>query len=135
MKPEARLTQKFLKCISDHLSGRPECRKLEYRVAIGVQDPKMPSQVTFDELVNPDYNVKDHIYFYPPIDVYPSTHNRKKSDLQSILHHAIFKHYADELFDKSVDGSIYVKTDKLVPGVYIYQLSMNGKRRRWIRVR
>lgn len=109
-----KLTQKFLYSISDHLSSRSDCSKLNYSVTIG-------------------HNV---IYFEPPIQVCPSTHVRKRQARESIVEHIIFRHFHSTLYDGSDKfGNMQIRRDALVPGVYVYESSIDNKRRRWNMVR
>lgn len=109
-----KLTQKFLYSISDHLSSRSDCSKLNYSVTIG-------------------HNV---IYFEPPIQVCPSTHVRKRQARESIVEHVIFRHFHSTLYDGSDKfGNMQIRRDALVPGVYVYESSIDNKRRRWHMVR
>ena len=109
-----RLTEKFLYSISDHLSSRSDCSKLNYSVTIG-------------------HNM---IYFEPPIQVCPSTHVRKRQARESIVEHVILRHFHATLYNGSDEfGNMQIHKDALVPGVYIYESSIDNKRRRWHRVR
>lgn len=109
-----KLTQKFLYSISDHLSSRSDCSKLNYSVTIG-------------------HSV---IYFEPPIQVCPSTHVRKRQARESIVEHVIFRHFHSTLYDGSDKfGNMQIRRDALVPGVYVYESSIDNKRRRWHMVR
>lgn len=58
----------------------------------------------------------------PYVEVFPNIHDRKKSDKRSVISH-IFRYHMDK------------DNLNLTCGVYQYQKSVTGKRRRWIRVR
>lgn len=102
-------TKKLLICISRHLSGRKDCRQVEYVVHI-------------DE--------ESFITCLPNVHVFPDRHDRSKFSRSTIISHCITHHF-QELLKYPEFG---VDTDKLVTGTYKYQLSANKKRRRWIRI-
>lgn len=99
-EPLGMQTEYLLKCISDRLSGREDCRKVVYHVVI------------------------DHIgvRMNPNFTVFPNRYNRKeedKIDIVSWVH--IYKMKNALLSD-------------FVFGTYEYQLSSEGKQRRWRKI-
>lgn len=114
---KSELTKQVLTTIARHLSGRPDCKDLNYMVAIGTD------------------NVPDCIMFEPArIRVLPNRYKRHESDKVSVLTHVIRDHFQD--LYKGPDGLFNVKADtaKLVKGIYMYESSVDHKRRRWVRV-
>lgn len=92
----AKQTEELLKHISSRLSGRDDCKKLNYKVVISEQG----------------------IHMEPIVYVYPNRYKRKetdKIDIISFIHNQMSN----------------VKLDELVFGRYEYQLSIDGKNRRW----
>lgn len=111
------LTKDVLNTIAKHLAGRPDCKNLNYLVTIGPEE------------------VPDCIIFEPVrIRVLPNRYKRHESDKVSVLTHVIRDHFPD--LYKGPDGQFNVKadTDKLVKGVYVYESSIDHKRRRWVKV-
>lgn len=124
------LTQQFLKKITRRLSGREDCRGVEYLIGIGV--PIEEYQLSLRNTINPE----DYIYFYPDIYVYRDNKHRKDIDLFRVVDLILHKYYEKELVKgRDEFGDLQVDTSKLVRGVYKYQISVDGKRRRWVRYR
>lgn len=106
-------TRRFLLCISRHLSSRKECRKKNYTVLI----------------------CPDAVFFDPYIKVYPSRYHRKKESSVGIIEHVVLGHFYHSVYSHTDDsGTIFVQKDSLVPGRYIYQSSLDNKRRRWNKI-
>lgn len=61
-----------------------------------------------------------YIYMEPDVDVFPNTHSRSQSDKRSVINHILWQLYIE-------DSDL-----KFVPGIYVYQKSINS-RRRWTR--
>lgn len=97
-------TECFLQKISSRLSSRDECRQVEYLVT-----------VSDDGCV--DLQPKDYI-------VYPNRYCKQKGAHTGIVSHTI------NLPDMQSLSCKY----HLVPGKYIYKLSINKKRRKWCRI-
>ena len=97
-------TEAFLRCVSTHLSSREECKQLEL-VAI------------IDDSLHVKLLPQDYLIF-------PSRYKKK-----AINKIAVTEHVANEHFDNQV----YSDRFSLVPGEYIYKLSVNKKQRRWQR--
>ena len=96
---------------------------------IGVINEPEIMEFTSDELKNHE----DYIYFDPDIYVYRDRKHRKDVDLFRVVDLILHKYYEDELIKgRDEYGNLKVDTSKLVKGVYKYQISMDGKRRRWI---
>lgn len=124
------ITAEFLRCISDHLSSRKSCRKVEYEVYIGVVDSN-----TLE--IAPISSSKDsatRIYFFPEQYVYPDRRRRKHGDEVEIVEHVIQSHFYDELFAGYEEGRICCNMNNITPGVYRYVLSFDRKKRQWVRV-
>ena len=79
-------TDKFLHLISNHLSGRRDCRKVEYLV-----------------IVDPLY-----ISMYPNIQVYNDVHNRADCNKVSVIDHILNKH-ASEFDSNIIEGKYLYK--------------------------
>ena len=113
---KSKLTQKFLQCIAQHLSGRTDCKGVEYAVTIGHD--------LFRELA----------MIEPPKFVFPNKYKRSEIDRVPVLTHVARDHfpelyiYTDGMFGTHVDVS------QLVEGVYVYQSSVDKKKRRWVRI-
>jgi len=107
-------TKDLLHLIASHLSGRQDCRQVEYIVRIepinlyARNDGKVDIRHEFDVQIQPN------------ILVYPNRHNRKQR--VSVVAHVLGQHWGP--------GNI-----PLQAGTYLYQKSFNGRRRRWIRIR
>ena len=101
-------TKQLLTCFSSHLSGREECRRLEYRVTIA----------------------EDDIVAWPVVQVFPDRFRRKQADRSSILHHVIAEHFSWITCPKFSSFS-----STLVTGVYVYKLSDSKKRRTWVKIK
>lgn len=123
---KSKLTQSLLKCISDHLSGRKDCRRVTYRIAIGVKDKNQSATLSDDCII--DYMVA----FLPEIKIFPDTYHRKPTDKVSVISHVISEHFPELLYQKN--SVLYVDTDRLVKGIYEYQPSFDNKKRRWVRI-
>lgn len=120
----SKLTQAFLTSIAQHLSSRAECRGVNYRIAIGVNDP---------QIIN--HNVPENcITFIPNIYVFPDRYHRKDTDKIPIVYHVASAHYSDNLSAYQKEGYAFIDTANLVPGVYEYQSSIDNKKRRWVRL-
>lgn len=109
-----KLTKKFLRSLSYHLSCRVECRGLEYTVWI-----------------YPDEDLKsDIIEVSPYITVHPNLYKRKDSDKRAIAYHIIYNHFP-EIFYQSDPNIVQVKHGFLVPGTYKFIKHTHALRRRW----
>ena len=56
----------------------------------------------------------------PDIQVYPGVHDRKPEHRQSVVTHVMKYHLSQDILRE------------VVPGRYVYQVSSDGKKRRWI---
>ena len=120
MTPEAKagqLTKKVLKSISRHLSGREDCKDLEYSVHI-FHDNK-----TGDDVVEVS----------PYISVFPNTFHRKETDKRGVAYHVIYTHFP-EIYAQSSTSVVQIKSNSLVRGSYVYRRYKLTRRRKWIRV-
>lgn len=104
-------TVDLLHSIAQHLSGRDDCKELEYRVTV------TSSQVMID----------------PQREVFPNTKARKESDKLSVVGHVMKFHFADYFNYTDQMHEVHVKSGIFVPGRYIYRLSADKKKRRWER--
>ena len=112
-----RNTVDFLNEIAKHASSRPEMQDVEYKVLIM---PAPPEEVFYVSVVN------------PYVKCYKDLHSRKPAD-QSIIDDHVLKYHLSNLIDHiDNNGNIFIKD--VVPGMYQYQKSVTGKRRRWARV-
>lgn len=124
-------TEDFLKCISQHLNGRADCRKLTYRIAIGVEDEQLSQHR--QQSIDCDL-IQKRICFSPGITVFPDIYHRKQTDKISIVAHVASAHFGAVLDDYYQEGCTFLDTSKFVRGVYEYQASIDRKKRRWVRV-
>ena len=119
MNTSSKLTEDFLHCLSSHLSGRPDCRQVEYVVSI-----------------SDDVDSGQYISMQPPgIQVFPSRYDRQPHSKLPVIEHILINHFYSSVYDhRSEDGAITVEGVAFVPGKYCYALSADRKRRRWRRV-
>lgn len=105
------LTILLLKYISDHLSGRDDCKGIEYRVAI----------------------THDKVIIEPQREVFPSIHKRKQTDKLNVISHVMKSHFSEYFNYVDEMHETHVKSNAFVEGRYIYKLSADRKQRRWER--
>lgn len=106
----SRNTYNLLKCISNRLSSRDDCRGVEYEVTI-----------SDDRTLN----------IVPNVQIFANTHKRKPCDKISIIQYAILNSVSSV--------SIYMQPDKiilsrscLIPGRYVFKQSADKLKRKWI---
>ena len=108
-------TLQLLQKVSKRLSGRDDCRFKEYQVTIHKEE----------ELSKVSLN--------PNVDVFPDSHRRKQSDKVSVLRWAfnddVLSGHAYEEY-----GTIVIKNATYSPGLYVYKLSVDNKRRKWMKL-
>lgn len=102
---ETENTQQLLYLISSHLSGRKECRGVEYIVEIHKHGQRSA------------YALK----LTPDIYIYPDRKTRKAGTAESVLQHIFMYH-------------LNVKQVHLAAGTYKYMLSASGKCRKWTKI-
>ena len=114
---KAKVTTQFLRCIAQHLSSRADCKGLEYVVTIGTD------------------KWDDAVLMSPMKYVFPNRYDRSPSYLESVVLH-VLKHHMPELYSPRTECiyTAFVDINKIVPGTYMYQLSIDKKRRRWTKV-
>lgn len=95
-------TEKFLKQISEHLSGRDDCRQVEFEVDI-------KTYVDCIQVVS----------IRPEVSVYPDRKHRRIQDKTSVIDHILSFHNDDYVLEN---------------GKYIYRLSVDKKRRKWMKI-
>ena len=108
-------TLQLLQKVSKRLSGRDDCRFKEYQVTIHKEE----------ELSNISLN--------PNVDVFPDSHRRKQSDKVSVLRWA----FNDDVLSGNAYeeyGTIVIKNATYSPGLYVYKLSVDNKRRKWMKL-
>lgn len=134
MDAQTYLTKSFLQCITKHLSSRPECRGVTYRLVLGKKDDLNSNKSEID--------FSGYISFSPHVEVYHDRYSRKPCDKLPVEEHVILIHFMDELYagrakfsNGQIKESIKIHGDKIVPGIYEYQPSITNKRRRWVRVK
>lgn len=128
MDAKSKLTQKFLRKLAQRLSTRNDCIRTEYLLGIGY--PILGSDI---KVSNVDC-ASDYIYFNPDIFVYRDIHHRKDTDLFRVADLICHKYFPEIVLGRDEYGQLKVDTSKLVKGVYKYQLSVDRKRRRWMRI-
>ena len=99
------LTKQLLLSISKRLSSRKDCRRVEYEVVID------EGGVT----LNPD------------VMVYRNRYHRSECDKVPVSELAMSNLIYDSLAP--------LLLQYLVPGRYVYRLSVDGNRRKWLRIR
>lgn len=125
------LTEQFLRTLSNHLSSRPECRHISYRCVIGVEDTN-PKQLDILDALGKDPS--RYISFYPNIEVYPNIHLKQEANKSTVLNHVLTYHFPEIVDTPDILGNLTVYPGFLVNGIYEYQLSVTGKRRKWTRI-
>lgn len=90
-------TKLLLLSISNKLSSRADCSKVEYRVDI----------------------TSTNIVMIPERQCYPNLHKRKSADRLNVVTFCMNK--------------LGFELSELVPGSYIYKLSVSKRRRRWMK--
>ncbi len=93
MRRDTGLTYDLLHGISTKLSGRHDCKHMEYHVTI------------FD----------GHVYMVPIIYVYPDSHHRRRYDKCNVVDHILSNIHAKFMFDDKdlVDGVYVYKWNSL----------------------
>ena len=125
---KSKLTKDFVNRISSRLSGRVDCSRVEFLVGIGCHVEDSPIKLT-DNTKEVDY-----IYFHPDIYVYRDLHHRKDVDLFRVTDLICHKYFPELVVGRDDFGQLKVDTSKLSRGIYKYQLSVDGRKRRWIRI-
>ena len=113
----AKLTTKLLRHISGRLASRDDCRKTEYIVHIDLRG---------------ETNI---IYMDQDIYVYPSLQMRTEEFRRTIIEHVLKTYMHPNIYQGQLnDESKYVTIPVFQIGTYKYQLSVDGKRRKWTRI-
>lgn len=113
VKDKTRKTKEFLQLVAQHLSGREDCKGVNYRVTLGEDKA---------------------VVFEPVVMVYPNRHQRKDSDKRIVTRHVLAEHMA-YIFEGTDDsGNAKIDTDWIIPGTYEYQSTYDNKKRRWVRI-
>jgi len=123
-------TQQFLRFIAKRLSGREDCKQVEFRIGIGELIPE-DNPVRF---LIPSDVAKNYIFFQPDTIVFRDMHHRSGRDKFRIVDLILHKYFPELIKGQDDLGNLIVDTSKLVKGVYIYQKSYDGSRRRWVRM-
>lgn len=121
-------TQQFLRHLTRRLSGREDCKQVEFKIGIGVRF------LESTKITAPKIDDSRYIFFEPHINVYKDMYHRKDIDLRNIVDHIIQKYYSELILGWDTLGNTLIDTSEFVQGVYKYQLSVTGNRRRWVRV-
>lgn len=124
-KLQSENTKKLLNSISKHLSGRKDCKGVEYKVRICIEDPDDPYS---------KYETTQ-IKFTPEIRVLPNARCRADYQKENIVYHVLTRHFNDLFEGIRPSGNCSIYKDAIVPGIYVYRISANGKYRRWERLR
>lgn len=107
-------TKRFLQEIAKHLAPYTTYSKAEYVCEI----------------------TNKHIWVLPEIRIFPNRYNRRDADREPVVDHVMQKHFPDCV--KYVEGpakkeKVY-NAEKFQMGRYVYKLSADKKRRKWIRI-
>ena len=121
-------TEQFLKCLSTHLSGRAECRGVSYICTIYTTTERR-RQLDIRDILGDTSTCK--IVFHPNIAVYPDIHKRHDSSKCSVVEHVLKYHFPEIYKGVDIMGDYCVASNCFVPGVYMYELSVTGRHRRW----
>lgn len=105
------ITLSLLRTIAEHLSGRDDCKGIEYRVSVR----------------------NDRIIIDPQRNVFPNTHRRKDTDKLNVISHVMKSHFPEYFNYIDEMDETHVKSNVFVEGRYIYKLSSDRKQRRWER--
>lgn len=100
-EPIGKQTEFLLRSISSRLSGREDCRKVNYQVII-------------------DHN---GVRMNPLVYVFPNRYKRKESDQMDIV---------SFIHEYKMRGALL---SNFVFGTYEYELTLDGKRRKWRKVK
>lgn len=111
---EGTRTKLFLRQISNHLSSRDGCSKIEYEVIIHEQ----------------------YVECKPVFYVFSSAYSKSRKEMHSLLYHIANMHVPELQKGIEYDShfGIPVNSGLLVPGTYVYRFSFKGKRRKWVRI-
>lgn len=118
-------TLELLNSISRHLSGRKDCKGVEYRVRLCTEDANNPYS---------KYQLSE-VEFTPEVKVFPSTKCRAEYQKEPILYHILTRHYPHWFEGMRPSGNCAISSNTIIPGIYIYRVSANKKYRRWERIR
>lgn len=121
-------TQLFLRQLTRRLSGRQDCKHVEFKIGIGVRFPEST------KLTSPKIDDSRYIFFEPHINVYRDNHHRKAIDLRDVVDLIVQNYYSDLIIGWDTLGNTLVDTSQFVQGVYQYKLSVTKHKRRWIRL-
>ena len=119
-------TQKFLRLIAKRLSGREDCRQIQYEIGIGCM-------ISATDVILPKELTEKYIVFKPDVYTYRDNHHRKDIDHFRVTDWIITKYFPELVQGRDEYGQLLVDTSQFVRGVYQYQLSFNGARRRWVK--
>lgn len=117
MLKDGTLTKDVLRSISMHLSGRSDCKGMEFKV----------------DIFRDKLSGNDVIEVSPYITVFPNTFNRKEKDRRGIAYHVISKHFP-EILEDSPSNIVQVKHNALTLGTYIYKKYPLMRMRKWYRI-
>lgn len=123
-------TQKFLRLVARRLSGRTDCKQVEFQIGIGELIP----QDNPGKFLIPDFVERNYIFFSPVKYVYRDTYHRSEKDRYRVVDLVLHKNFPELVKGEDEFGNLQVDTSQLVRGVYKYQKSYDGKRRRWVRM-
>ena len=108
-------TKKFLQLVAQRLSSRSDCKKVEFIIDIGVTKSNC-------------------IIFTPDVYVYTDKYHRSDKDYSRITDFILHKYFDEIVKGRDEFGNLIVWTLQFSEGIYKYQLSSNGKKRRWVKV-
>lgn len=121
------LTMQILHSISNRLSSRHDCRKIEYTITIYSTHVQPDVEGCTDSYIQ--------ILFQPDRDVYPDRFHRTIGDKIDIVTYTLHTYFPEIIKGHDTFGRPYMSSDSLIPGTYRYVLSFDKKQRRWIRDR
>ena len=118
-------TESVLNAISTHLSKKKECRKMIYRVAIGVYDEEQ----SVCRLLWSDNNCSNCMFFDTKVQL-----RSNSGRMTPAIQHIIIEHFP-ELWAGAANGNqIQIYSNMLVSGIYEYRQSTTHKYRRWFKI-
>ena len=125
-------TEDLLHCISKHLSSKPKCRGVNYRVAIYTYDDEQETCNRWEALYG-ESGADNCIFFDTTARL--CRHGQNNKSAEPAIWHIVCQHFPELACGTGEGNQICVKTDMLVPGVYEYKCSVTGKYRRWFKVK
>lgn len=121
-------TKNLLNLISEHLSSREDCRKLDYYVEIFPYDSR-------DKIEQVCFIMRRNGQLYTPY-VFPDRYHRKQLDKLSILKHIFNYHFNDiHQYCSNQPYRVIIDQNNFIPGCYAFKAVGSSQRRQWSKIR